>query len=152
MKRIFLLDTNIISELFKNKPELKLIEKINQNEKLCAISSTTWNELLYGAQIMPDGKRKDFIFSKLIEDIQSTFPIIQFDSHTAWIQADLRSRLKEKGMPIDYPDTEIAATAISNQMILITRNTKHFEPIQQLDSIFHIENWFEEEKSSNDKF
>ncbi len=143
MKKIYLLDTNAVSELTKNLPNRKFLEHFSENGKRCAIASTTWNELLYGANIMPSGKRKDFIFSTLINDVQEAFPIIQFDNHAAWIQADIRMRLKESGKTVDYADTEIAAIAISNQMILVTRNTKHFEQIAEIDSVFYYENWFE---------
>ena len=60
----------------------------------------------------------------------------------AWIQANIRSRLRESGKPIDFQDTQIAAIAVSNGMILVTRNTKHFEPIQAVSPLL-VENWFE---------
>ena len=91
-------------------------------------SSTTFNEMLFGVQKMTEGKKKDYIFSKLIDDIQTNYPIIQYDNHAARIQADIRYRLKEKGTPIDFQDTQIAAIAVSNNMVLVTRNTKHFDP------------------------
>ncbi|MCQ2575207.1 MAG: PIN domain-containing protein [Treponema sp.] len=143
MKKIYLLDTNAVSELLKPYPAVQFINKFTENEDRCCISSTTWNELLYGAYALPAGKKRDFCFSQLVDIIQPDLPIIQFDSHAAWIQADLRSRLKQNGIIIDYPDTEIAATAIANQMILITRNTKHFDLLQQLDSTLYIQNWWE---------
>ena len=71
-----------------------------------------------------------------------TFEIIQYDNHAAWIQADIRSRLKENGTPIEFDDTQIASIAVSNCMILVTRNTKHFEPIQKVSPLM-LENWFE---------
>ena len=77
---------------------------------------------------MANGKKKDYIFSKLIDDIQANYPIIQYDNHAAWIQADICARLKEKGQPFDFQDIQIAAIAVSNAMILVTRNTSHFAP------------------------
>lgn len=142
MKPFYLLDTNMISEIFKPFPNKNVYEKLQENASLCALSATTWNELLYGVQIMDAGKKKDYIFSKLIDDIQASFNIIQYDNHAAWIQADIRSRLKEKGKPLDFQDTQIASIAISNCMILVTRNIKHFEPIQEVSSLM-LENWFE---------
>lgn len=138
----YLLDTNIIFELMKQNPAQSVIEKVNEHEKFCALSSTTWNELLYGVNIMPAGKKRDFYFDTLVDKIQSDFEIIQYDNHAAWIQADIRSRLKENGTPIEFDDTQIASIAVSNCMILVTRNTKHFEAIQKVSPLM-VENWFE---------
>lgn len=76
MNRIYLLDTNIISEFLKTSPDMKVLSKVEEERQRCAISSTTWNELLYGLQTLPDGKRKDMIFSFYIDTVQAIFPII----------------------------------------------------------------------------
>lgn len=143
VRPFYLLDSNIVSEVFKPKPNENLMQMFRKNEKFCAIPSTGWNELLYGVNIMSEGKKKENLFSKFVDDIQATFDIIQYDKHAAWIQADIRSRLKEKGTPIDFADSQIAAIAVSNCMILVTRNTKHFEPIQEVSPLL-LENWFAE--------
>ena len=139
----YLLDTNIISELMKATPNPEVVKKINSYENLCAIPSTAWTELLYGVNIMKNGKKRDFIFDYLVELVQSRFEIIQYDNHAACIQGDIRSRLQEAGHSVDFPDTQIASIAVSNNMILVTRNTKHFEPIQKIFPLM-VENWFEE--------
>ena len=139
----YLLDTNIISELMKQQPDKHVIAKIKEYERFCALSSTSWNELLYGINIMPAGKKKDFYFDTLVDKIQAEFDIIQYDNHAAWIQADIRSRLKENGTPVEFDDTQIASIAVSNGMILVTRNKKHFEPIQKISPLM-LENWFED--------
>ncbi len=143
MKKTFLLDTNIISEAFYRTPNLKVINSINENENHSAISSITWNELLYGTMIMPESKRKDWLYSRLIDEVQKTFPIMNFDEHCAWILGDLRSRLKKSGLMVDYANLQIASIAIANQMILVTRNVKHFKTIQNVTGNLVIENWFE---------
>ena len=142
MRPYYLLDTNVISEIFKPFPCQKVFDNLGQYENLCALSSTTWNELLFGVNAMAEGKKKDYIFSKLIDDIQANFPIIQYDNHSAWIHADIRARLKENGRPLDFQDTQIASIAVSNAMILVTRNISHFEPIQEVSPLM-LENWFE---------
>ena len=139
----YLLDTSLISEMVKPSPDKAVYKKLIEYQNLCALPSTVWNELIYGVNIMEQGKRKDFLFSKMLKEVQSTFEIIQYDNHAAWIQADIRSRLKEVGTPIDFPDTQIASIAIANNMILVTRNIKHFESIQQVAPLM-LENWFEE--------
>lgn len=142
-KAIYLLDTNIISELTKPYPNQKVVSKITEFKDYCAISSTTWNELMYGIEIMPDGKNKDFQYSFLLNEIQATFPIISYDNHASWIHADIRARLKEIGEIKSFQDTQIASIAIANQMVLVTRNFEDFEPIQAVDSVFYMENWFD---------
>lgn len=142
-KPIYLLDTNVISELSKPFPNQNVVSKINELKHLCAISCTTWSELLYGVEIMSPGKNRDYRFSFLIDEIQTLFPVIHYDNHSAWIQADIRSKLKEAGKVKSFQDTQIAAIAISNQMTLITRNIDDFEPMQEVSSVFYLENWFE---------
>ena len=138
----YLLDTNIISEIMKAKPDENVLKQFTEHEKLCAISSTSWNELLYGVNTMAAGKNRDLIFDDLVDDIQANFEIIQYDNHAAWIHADIRSRLKEHGIGIDFQDSQIASIAVSNNMILVTRNIKHFEPIKKVSPLM-LENWFE---------
>lgn len=146
-KSIYLLDTNIISELAKPSPNKKVVKLIDEKKSLCAISVTTWNELIYGLLNYPEGKKKSYLFDFITDYIQSTFPIISLDNHSAWILGDLRSKLKTVGRNADeitgYADIELAAMAISNQMILVTRNVKHFEAVKTIDSAFYYENWFE---------
>lgn len=138
----YLLDTNIISEIMRSEPDKNVCRNISEHDKLCAISVTTWNELLYGVNVMPDGKKKDLLLDDLVDDIQANYEIIQYDNHAAWIHADIRSRLKENGVSLDFQDTQIASIAVSNNMILVTRNTKHFEPIKTVSPLM-LENWFE---------
>lgn len=138
----YLLDTNIISEIMRASPDANVLKNFTEHEKLCAISSTTWNELLYGVNTMAAGKKRDLIFDDLVDDIQANYEIIQYDNHAAWIHADIRSRLKEQGIGIDFQDSQIASIAVSNNMILVTRNIKHFEPIQKVSPLM-LENWFE---------
>ena len=59
IKPYYLLDTNIISELMKATPNPEIIKKINRYENLCAIPSTSWTELLYGVNIMKEGKKRE---------------------------------------------------------------------------------------------
>ena len=139
----YLLDTNLISEMVKPFPEKTVCKKLIEYQNLCALPSTVWNELIYGVNIMEKGNRKDFLFSKMIKEVQSNYEIIHYDNHAAWIQADIRARLKETGHPVSFPDTQIASIAIANNMILVTRNSRHFEPVQQVTPLM-LENWFED--------
>lgn len=83
MNPLYMLNTNIISDIFKLFPNQNVFSKLEEYEKLYAISTTTFNEMLFGVQKMAEGKKNDYIFSKLIDDIQANYPIIQYDNHAA---------------------------------------------------------------------
>ncbi|WP_235526280.1 hypothetical protein [Nostoc piscinale] len=55
------------------------------------------------------------------------------------IQADLET----SGQPIGLADVLIAVTAIANNLVLVTGNTKHYQKIQELGYALVIDNWRE---------
>ena len=143
MKPFYLLDADIIAELIRTNPNQTVVAHIEKYESLCAIPATTWNQLLFGAQRMPDEKKQALLLEDLIDDIQANYPIISYDKHAAWIQADICARLAEANEPADFQDTQIASIAIANNMILVTRKTSRFDAIQKVGPL-KVENWFEE--------
>ena len=56
MKKTYLLDTNIVSEFSKDKPNEQVLEFYRARKDLCAISSITWQELTRGVSRMPEGQ------------------------------------------------------------------------------------------------
>ena len=54
----YLLDSNIISEIIKPKPNFSVIKKLAEHSGDCAISSTTWHELIFGVEQLEQGLRK----------------------------------------------------------------------------------------------
>lgn len=140
--KIYLLDTNIISEPTKASPSEKVIEKLAENLEYSCISSVTWAEVLSGVKLLPEGKRKNALFEYFVENVQKQYDILAFDSSAANIYSDLFERLKEMRTPVQKFDLLIASIAISNNLILVTRNTGDFENIAK-NSTLMIENWFE---------
>jgi len=141
MQPIYLLDTNIISEITKPKPNQKVIKKILETQKLSRIGSVGFEEMLYGVKKLPSCKKQDDLFSFCIDYIQSNYEILPFDLHASWIHSDIRERLEAKGKKAPLADSMIAATAIANNLVLVTRNVKDFDEIRQVSSLM-VENWF----------
>ena len=127
MKTLYLLDTNIISETTKQEPSESIITNLEYHNGTCAISSITWYELLNGVELLSESAKKDRLRSFLIDYVQPSFPIIDYDTHAAKINADITSRLIPIGKPTPILDTQIASVAIANNLILVTKNTKDFE-------------------------
>lgn len=139
--KMYLLDTNIISEPSKPIPNLQVVEKITENIDYSCISSVVWAEVLSGIKCLPEGKRKEMLFDYITNQIQKLYEIIPFDDFAASIYSDIISRLKSKGIVPQKMDLMIASIAIANNLILVTRNTKDFEEIKNVSSLM-LENWF----------
>lgn len=139
----YLLDTNIISEIIKPEPDLNVIKKIAEHNSDCAICSPVWQELLFGLYRMPESINKKYLGKFIKEDVHENFKIKNFTEKVADIQAQLRTKLEQLGKPTQKEDSMIAAIALANHMVLVTRNTKHFAAIQQVSALT-VENWFEE--------
>lgn len=143
MQPIYLLDTNVLSEITKPKPNRNVVKKVIENKHISTIASVTFEEMLYGVKRLPASKKQSDLLSFNINFIQANYEIIPFDVHASWILSDIRQRLELKGKPAPLSDSMIAATAIANNLILVTRNVKDFESIREVSSLM-IEDWSEE--------
>lgn len=141
MKPVYLLDTNIISEFSKPRPNTNLIKKVLKHGNLCAISSTVWQESIFGYQRMPEGRKKQIV-GDTMQSIKDSYEIIPYDSFASEICGELQAKCEEKGKTCPRYDSQIAATAIANGMILITHNTEDFATLQEV-SMLKVEDWWE---------
>ena len=139
----YLLDTNIVSEIIKNNPDFNVIKKIAEHNSDCAICTPVWQELLFGMYRMSDGVQKKYLEAFIENDVHENFRIKPFTETAARIQARLRTELEKSGRPTQKDDSMIAAIALANHMVLVTRNTRHFEAIQEVSEL-QVENWFEQ--------
>ena len=138
----YLLDSNIVSEIIKPEPDFNVISKIAEHNSDCAICAPVWQEILYGLYHMPDGINNKYLDKFINDDVHENFKIKNFTEKASLIQAELRAMLAKKGSPTQKEDSMIAAIALANHMVLVTRNTKHFAAIKKVSEL-QIENWFE---------
>lgn len=140
MNKMYLLDTNIVSEFSKERPNENVLALYEARKDLCAISAITWQELMFGVSKMPEGKRKTYIEKCLVE-YKEDFEIIPYDEFSADICGQLSGTCAKSGKNLPCFDSQIAATAIANGMILVTRNTADFAEAAER-SFLKLENWF----------
>lgn len=140
MNKIYLLDTNIVSEFSKKRPNENVLALYEARKDLCAISAVTWQELVHGVSRMPEGNRKDSI-ADFTENLKENIEIIPYDEFSADICGQLSGTCAKTGKNLPCFDTQIAATAIANGMILVTRNTADFAEAAER-SFLRLENWF----------
>lgn len=141
----YLLDTNVLSEPVVARPNPFVLNRIKAHGTALAISAITWQEVLYGMLLLPAGKRRDQIEDYLFRRIRPALPIIGFDERAARWQAEQRARLRQAGRSPSYPDSQIAAIAAVNELVLVTRNVEDFAGFHGLQ----IENWFYEQEGDS---
>ena len=131
----YLLDTCICIALIKQDPAVvEQIRRVGVSE--CKISDLTIGELYFGAY--KSGRPEHF--DDVIE-IQNLFE--QYStSHCMREYGDIRWQLERAGQRIDSMDLIIGATALHEDLILVTDNVKHFSRIPGL----RIESWIDRSK------
>ena len=98
----------------------------------CFISEVTLAELKYGAHCSNDPEKHLIKINVLLNDL-AVIPI----SSCIDIYAQEKARLRKAGTMIDDFDLLIGATAIANDLVIITNNVKHFDRLENLK----IEDW-----------
>ena len=128
---IYLLDTCIcIALLRKNPSVIQRLREVGTHN--CKISDITLAELYFGA--FKSGKEKHFNDVSEISKLFKKFPIQYMRKY-----GEIRWELERQGLRIGDMDMFIAATAIEEELILVTDNIKHFSRIPGLK----VENWME---------
>ena len=123
----------------KSVPNSKVMNKLALESIFSCTSATVWHELCHGVKLLKHGKRRNELESYLNLLCDDGFSILPFCQKSAEWLAEERVRLQAKGiMPAKY-DSEIAAVASVNQLVLVTRNTEDFMMFNDL----LVENWFE---------
>ena len=129
----YLLDTNICIYLIKKRPP-EVFQRFQQLQlKQLHISTITVFELYYGIEKNNSQKRNLLA----LENFIAPLTVVDFNLDAAKKAAQIRSTLQNKGMPIGPYDTQIAAIALSLNMVLLTNNTREFERVDGLK----LENW-----------
>ena len=133
----YLLDTNVVSEPLKKKPNPSIITALERYESEIAISATVWHELNYGALRLQPGRNRDRYLCYFEEVLRKKLPIVPYNDIAAFIHAQERARLVSLGRTPSFADGQIAATAIANDTVLVTSNVPHFRVFDGLA----IEDW-----------
>ena len=125
---MIILDTNVISEVMKPKPNEAVVIWLNdQIAETLFLSSVTQAELLFGMAVLPSGKRKNGLMS-IYDGVVKLFDerILPFDSDAAKHYASLAVMARENGRGFPTPDGYIAAIAASRGFIVASRDTSPY--------------------------
>lgn len=128
--RGFLLDTNIPSELTRPNPQQSVADWLdNADDEQLFLSVISLGEILKGITILPTSKRRTRLEEWLEGTLRPWFGdrILPVNETVAERWGVLSGQCKVKGRPLKVADGLIAATALTNDLALVTRNVSDFE-------------------------
>ncbi len=134
---MYLLDTNILSEIVKKRPNPNLLSRLRSSTSQELFTSCICvMELRFGSKLRDDFE--DF-WNKLNKEIISRVNVLPVGEKEAIIAGDILADLKKRGKITGIEDVLIAASAKTNKCALVTANIRHFSRIRDLV----VENWIE---------
>ena len=132
---MYLLDTNILSELARKRPHPYLLSHLSSKPyQSLFTSSICVTELRLGSALRGDFET---FWEKISKNIISRVNVIPFGHKEALIAGDILASLQKIGQSIGIEDAIIGSTALSHKLTIVTANIRHFSKIRGLA----IENW-----------
>ena len=129
---MILLDTNVVSEPLKASCDKSVLSWIDEQViETLYLSTISLAELRFGIAVLPEGKRRDTLFSSLEQQVLPLFAgrILLFDEQASQAYATLRARARTAGQAIATVDGYIAAIAVTHGFAVATRDTSPFEAV-----------------------
>lgn len=128
----FLLDTNVISELMKPRPNRPVAKWVDAtSEELLHLSVITIGEVRKGIDLLDEADpRRAALQSWLDRDVRVRFAgrLLSFDDAVAERWGQLEALAKKRRLTLPTIDAQLAATALHHGLTFVTRNTVDIAP------------------------
>lgn len=134
----YLLDTNTLSEPLRKTPNEMVLKRFEGHQSEIGTAALVLYEIIRGAHRLPASEKRTQILRYVEEFIRSNLPVLPYTENTAIWHGTEVARLMDLGRTPSPIDSQIAAIARTNNLILVTRNISDFEGFCELQ----IENWF----------
>lgn len=126
----YLLDTCVLSELIKKKPNKNVISWLKEQEETnLYLSVLTFSEIEKGIEKAPDGIRKKKLILWVEEDLKQRFQgkILAIDLAVSTKWGSMQGSSERIGKPMPTIDGLIAVSGLVNNCVVVTRNTSDME-------------------------
>ena len=129
----YLLDTNVLSEPIRPRPNPRVMSRLKAHENEMALAAPVWHELCFGCLRLPHRRRRQLIRHYLDEVVWPSLPILPYDRAAAEWHAAERARLEALGLTPAFVDGQIASIAKVNDLVLVTANLEDYQQFEGLD-------------------
>lgn len=120
----YLLDTNVISETARQRPDPQVIEWIRRLPSLLLPSIAVY-ELATGIQRAPAGRRRRFLEEWFADLLGSECDVLALDRSAALASADIEVEARRQRRVVEHRDLLILGTAKARSLGIATRNVAH---------------------------
>ena len=129
----YMLDTNICIYMVRHKPPEVIRHFLENGSFDICVSSITYAEMMHGAEKTASKELNRIAVMTFF----SAIDVLDFSTKAAAEYGRVRAELELQGTPIDPLDMLIAGHARSEDLVLVTNNTRDFECVKGLK----LENW-----------
>jgi predicted nucleic acid-binding protein len=124
---LILLDTNVLSELAKPRPDAHVVAWMRRSAAALAVPTIAVAEMAYGIEKLAGGRRRETLLDALRRlVVEFADRLLDFNVEAAWAYGRILAAARGAGRPMAVPDAAIAAIARANRCVLATRNVKDF--------------------------
>ncbi len=122
----FLVDANVLSEATKAAPDTRVVEWLTAHERDIAIDPIILGEVRFGILLLPKGRRRERLERWFDAGIQRIH-CVPFDAAVGMTWSALLASLRASGRAMPIKDSLIAASALTRDLAVVTRNRSDFE-------------------------
>ncbi len=123
---MFLVDANVLSESTRREPNTKVLTWLDRHKRTFVVDPIVLGEIRLGILLLGPGKRRDAL-EEWFETVVKTVDCIPWDRSVSMRWAKLVADMKQRGTRLPVADSMIAATALTHNFVVATRNVDHFQ-------------------------
>ncbi len=121
----YLVDANVLSEPTRPEPESGVVDWLRRHERDIVVDPIILGEIRFGIHLLPAGNRRRRLERWFADGVESV-RCLPFQAETGLRWARLLAELRIAGQSIPIKDSLIAATALTHDMTVVTRNVRDF--------------------------